>query len=156
MYKIILFSFFFVLVGCTHESSAVPAVQEVAKVERNNKKLFDAEDRLILFALRAEQVKDYYSAVEIFENLYENSQRKEYIYRALQNSLYLKDNNYVISRVDTISQGSLDDRTLVRLKTIALIQENRLEEAKALSIALVQKSRHSDDYILVSDIYIAQ
>ncbi len=156
MYKIIFFSFFFIFLGCTNKHSAVLAVEKISKVEKNNKKLFPSEDRLIMFALRAEQVKDYYSAAEIFGTLYDKSLRKEYLYRALQNQLYLKKNKQVISKVDSIAQGALDDSILIRLKVIALIQENSLEEAKLLSIALVQESGQSDDYILVSDIYIAQ
>ena len=146
MYKIISFSFFFIFLGCTNKHSAVLAVEKISKVEKNNKKLFPSEDRLIMFALRAEQVKDYYSAAEIFGTLYDKSLRKEYLYRALQNQLYLKKNKQVISKVDSIAQGALDDSILIRLKVIALIQENSLEEAKLLSIALVQESGQSDDY----------
>lgn len=153
MYKFIILFVLFFFTGCLSTPSAV---EKQDKKAQTNKKVFEEEDALILFALRAEQVKDYTSASNLFESLYNKSNRKEYLHRSLQNNLFLKKNKYVINKVDEVSQGSLDDFILVRLKVIGLIQNNELEKALSLGIALVEKSQDEDDYILVSDIYIVQ
>lgn len=138
--------------GCVSQ----PSPEQIKKPEKTNKKLFDQEDSLIMFALRAEQMKDYDSAAKIFDTLYIKSNRKEYLYKSLQDRLYLKENKLVVAKIDSITNGSLDDFILIRLKIVALIQLNRVQEAQELAINLVEKSKNVDDYILVSDIYTSQ
>jgi len=152
MYKILI-SFLFSLIvfsGCTPSSDVQPQNSQI------NKKIFEQEDALIMFALRAEELRDYKSASEIFDNLYEKSNRIEYLYRSLQNSLILSENEKVITKIDMITQNRPDDYALTRLKIIALIQSYKLKEAQLLAINLVKKSKEVDDYILVSDIYVKQ
>jgi len=119
-----------------------------------SKKVFEGEDRLILFALRSEQLQDYNASSYIFEALYLKSFKKEYLYRSLQNDLFSRQYKKVITRVDSISGGSFDDFKLVRIKILALINLGRIEEAKTLAIMLVERSQEVDDYILISDIYV--
>lgn len=119
-------------------------------------KVFENEDALIMYALRAEQLRDYASAAKIFNTLYEKSNKKEYLYNSLQSKLNMYDSQSVIDKVDEITKGSLDDYYLVRIKIIALLQQERLEEAKNLALKLVDKSDAVDDYLLVSDIYVKQ
>ncbi len=119
-----------------------------------NEKAFEEEDAYVLFALRAEQVHEYKAASSMFNTLYEKSQKKEYLYRSLQNDLVAKEYEEVIKIVDETSRGSLDDYTLVRVKVVALLELYRLEEARVLAIKLVEKSNAVNDYLLVSDVYI--
>lgn len=119
-------------------------------------KTFAEEDIYILFALRAEQLKDYESAATIFNSLYEKSDKKEYLYQSLQNELTLHKNAQVVAKIDAVTDGSMDDFKLVRLKIIALIGDEKFEEARVLAIKLVEKSKEVNDYILVSEIYVKQ
>lgn len=119
-----------------------------------NQKAFAEEDAYILFALRAEQVHENKAASDIFNTLYEKSEKKEYLYRSLQNDLIAKEYEEVIKIVDETSGGSLDDYTLVRVKVVALLELYKLEEARVLAIKLVEKSNAVNDYLLVSDVYI--
>jgi tetratricopeptide (TPR) repeat protein len=119
-----------------------------------SEKVFEEEDILILMGLRAEQVKNYESASNVFSELYKNSSKKEYLYRSLQNDLHLKKYDKVIKRVDNELDESFDDSYLVRLKILALINLSKLEEAKNLALTLVDKTQNINDYILVSDIYV--
>lgn len=119
-------------------------------------KVFENEDALIMYALRAEQLRDYASAAKIFNTLYEKSNKKEYLYNSLQSKLNMYDSQAVVDKVDEITKGSLDDFYLVRIKIIALLQQGKLEEAKNLALKLVDKSDKVDDYLLVSDIYVKQ
>ncbi len=150
MIKIVVFSFLLLIFsGCV---GIFPSPEPV----KSNVKVFEEEDTYILIALRAEQLKEYNASSSIFNTLYEKSNKKEYLYRSLQNDLAAAKNEKVISRVDELVDGSLDNFVLTRLKIVALIQLGRLEEAKALAIALVEKSNAVNDYMLTSDIYIEE
>lgn len=126
------------------------------KVPSNAEKVFEDEDTYILYALRAEQVQEHKAAMSMFDTLYKKSQKKEYIYRSLQNALVAQENDYAIAKIDGMLQGSMNDFILVRLKIIALIAKEELEAAKSLGIALIALSREENDYVLVSDIYVKQ
>lgn len=139
----------FIFGGCS--STAAHPKKSLAGV-----KVFENEDALIMYALRAEQLNDYASSSKIFNTLYEKSNKKEYLYNSLQSKLKMYDSQSVIDKVDEITKGSLDDYYLVRLKIVALLQQEKLEEAKNLALKLVDKSDTVDDYLLVSDIYVKQ
>ncbi len=144
MFKIILFSFFLFLSACSQKS---PTPMKASQ------KAFDAEDTYIIFALRAEQVGDFKSAAKLFKKLYTKSSKKEYIYRYLKDKIILKEYQDVITTVDNISKGSLSDPKLVRLKIIALIESNQLNEAKKIAVKLAKNTNAVEDYLLVSDVY---
>ena len=150
MFKIFL-SLFLVLffVGCFGEPKPPKALAP-------NEKAFAEEDLYILFALRAEQLKEYDAASNIFNSLWKKSGKKEYLYRSLQNDLVANKNKQVISRVDEVTLGKMDDFKLVRFKIIALMGDEKFEMARVLAIELVEKSKIVSDYILVSEIYVKQ
>jgi len=123
------------------------------KSVKPNEKAFAAEDTYIVFALRAEQVGDYKAAARLFGELYDKSSKKEYLYRYLKDKIILKEYDDVIKTVDDFTEGSLEDPELVRLKIVALMESNRLQEAKKVSIALARFTHKPKDYLLVSDVY---
>lgn len=143
MYKFVLFlALSLLFVSCKDLGSLKP-----------NEKAFDREDNYILFALRAEDVKDYVAASELFAVLYEKSLKKEYLYRSLENDLRSKQYFKLIKRVDTHLKDFSKDTTLQRLKVVSLFDLNRLDEAVVLAIALAKMTKNPNDYILVSDVY---
>ena len=146
-----MFKIFFYLVLVLVFGGCIGTVQPQVKP---NEKVFEQEDAYILFALRAEQLRDYKSASKLFDELYEKSDKKEYLYRSLQDSLAGKENVKVIERVDTITQDKMDDFILIRMKIVALMEMQKFIEAKTLALKLVKISKEVDDYILLSDIYI--
>jgi len=153
MYKtVLLLSIALFFVSCA-SATPEPKVLEAKSIKPNDK-AFDAEDTYILFALRAEQLKDHKAASTLFETLYEKSEKKEYLYRSLENSLIAKENKKVITKVDDINAQSMDDVKLTRLKVVALFDMNRLDEASVLAVALAHKTQLAKDYLLVSDVYI--
>ncbi|QOP45326.1 tetratricopeptide repeat protein [Sulfurimonas paralvinellae] len=141
MIKILIFTALLLFSACSH------------KEIKPNEKAFAAEDTYIVFALRAEQVGDYKAATKLFYQLYEKSSKKEYLYRYLQDKIVLKEYDDVVKSVDAIIEGSLEDPKLVRLKIIALLESNRLQEAKKVSIDLARFTHKPEDYLLVSDVY---
>ncbi|PHQ64939.1 MAG: hypothetical protein COB99_06805 [Sulfurimonas sp.] len=140
LFLVILFS------GCISKTESL----------KPNEKAFEEEDAYILFALRAEELKDYNSASIIFNSLYEKSDKKEYLYKSLQNDLAAHKNADVISKVNRETDGKIEDFKLIRLKIVALIGDGKYEEARVLSIALVEKSKDVNDYVLVSEVYVKQ
>ena len=130
----------------------------VSKTEslKPNEKAFAQEDTYILFALRAQELKDYDSASSIFNTLYEKSAKNEYLYKSLQNDLAANKNADVVSKVNRETDGKIEDFKLIRLKIVALIGDQKYEEARVLSIKLVEKSKDVNDYVLVSEIYVKQ
>jgi len=149
MYKIlklfISLSLVILYVGC----GAKPSVETNV-----NKKTFEKEDMYILIALRLEQLKDYKSSADIFNALYEQTKRKEYLYRSLRNNLAANNNKKVVLKVNQIAKNSIDDFELVRIKIVALVKLEKLKEAQILALRLVQKTKLIDDYLLVSELYV--
>ncbi|WP_321777861.1 hypothetical protein [Sulfurimonas sp.] len=121
-----------------------------------NEKAFVEEDAYILFALRAEQLKDYGNASIIFNTLWEKSEKREYLYKSLQNDIANTEYKKVVKKVDEVIESKLDDFILIRLKIIALLGEEKFEDARVLAIKLVDISKKPTDYIMVSDIYVKQ
>lgn len=117
-------------------------------------KAFEYEDMYILAALHLEETKNYENSSLIFDALYKESGKIEYLYRSLKNNLAAKEYEKAIARVDNIAGKSVDDFELVRIKIVALVGLERLIESKGLAIRLVEKSNGVDDYLLASDIYI--
>ncbi|EQB40659.1 hypothetical protein M947_02290 [Sulfurimonas hongkongensis] len=149
MIKIILSIFLLLLFsGCVAKYEDVQV--------KPNEKVFEQEDTLILFALRAAELKQYDKASSIFNTLYEKSNKKEYLYESLQNDLFAQKYERAVKRVDAQMDEELEDLKLVRIKIIALIGDEKLQEARVLALALVEKSKEVDDYILVSEIYVKQ
>jgi len=124
------------------------------KAPKPSEKAFEGEDTYILFALRAEQIRDYKSAAMLFDKLYNKSSKKEYLYRSLTDELHAKEYKKVLAKVESLTHGSLSDAKLVRYKIMALVALSRLDEAKELAMALAKKTRKADDYILASDVFI--
>jgi predicted Zn-dependent protease len=133
------------MTGCSSKSSFT---------QKDHEKAFDQEDFYILAALRLEQLEDYNSSSGLFNILYEESNKKEYLYRSLKNDLAANENERAIQRIDAAANNSMDDFELLRIKIVALIKLERLTKAKDLAIALVEKSNIVDDYLLVSEIYV--
>jgi predicted Zn-dependent protease len=124
------------------------------KPVKANEIAFEGEDMYILFALRAEQVQEYNSAATLFEELYEKSSKKEYLYRSLENDLIAKNGERVIQRVDAFLLESPYDAKVVRYKVIALFELGELDKARDLGVALAAKTKDPKDYLLTSEIYI--
>jgi len=141
MFKFILISLLVLFSACSQ------------KIVKPDEKAFAAEDQYIIFALYAEQHGDYRNAVKLFQKLYKKSSKEEYLYRYLEDEIIIKKYDDVIATVDKITEGSLKDSLLVRLKVIALLESNKLQEAKKISIELARYTGKAKDYLLVSDVY---
>ncbi len=141
----VFLAFFFV--ACTPMQ---PKPMQV--IVKPNQRVFEKEDMYILFALRAEQMHDGESASTLFNKLYEKSDKKEYLYRSLQNDLVTKKYEKVITRIDALDEK--EDLYLIRLKIVSLMGLKKYKEAETLAVSLVKKTQAINDYLLVSDVYV--
>ena len=142
--------------ACIALAFAVCSYVSQPQTQHPSQKVFEEEDTYIMFALRAEQLQEYKAAAGMFETLYEKAQKKEYLYRSLQNALVGKEYAYVIERADAALEEKFDDFTLIRFKILAFAAQEKLEEAKELGLKLIEASNEESDYVLVSDIYAKQ
>lgn len=134
--------------------SAGCSLKENAVEVKGYEKVFEDEDVYILNALHLEEQRDYNSSSNLFDILYEKTGKNEYLYRSLRNDLAANENKRAIDRINDLLKEDSDDFELLRIRVIALIRENRLEEAKESAIRLVGRSNSVDDYLLVSEIYV--
>jgi tetratricopeptide (TPR) repeat protein len=141
----------FMMSACLHQTPQVEATEQGVK---SNKKVYEYEDSYILFALRAEQLRDFQSASDIFSLLYDNTGKKEYLYRSLQNDLIVPEFNKAITRVNALNNVGISDFVLMRVKIVALMGVGHLVEAKFLAHELLEESEEVDDYLLLSDIHV--
>ncbi|ABB44009.1 conserved hypothetical protein-TPR repeat-containing [Sulfurimonas denitrificans DSM 1251] len=122
-------------------------------IRGGHEKSFENEDFYILTAIYLEELQDYNSSSQIFETLYKETTKKEYLYRSLKNDLVAQKFEKVIQRVD-LEKNISEDYELLKIKTVALIKQERVLEAKELALKMSEISKNIDDYLLVSDIYI--
>ncbi|MDD5401522.1 MAG: hypothetical protein PHQ93_10075 [Sulfurimonas sp.] len=121
---------------------------------KSSEKKFANEDIFILSALYLEELGDYNSSSVLFNTLYEQTGKKEYFYRSLRDDLTANENERVIRRVDEITKGKIVDFELARMKIAALVKDDNLVYAKELANKLVETSKSTDDYLMLSEIYI--
>jgi len=148
MYKTIVAAFFILFMfGCSSTTQQVP---------KPNVKVFEQEDTYILFALRAEEVKNYKVAAELFLQLYEKAHKKEYLYRGIQNLLLAQEYTKALDKITILKEEGETGTTLTRFEAIALFEKGQLQEAELLAKQLAKKTKNPDDYILTSDILIKE
>ena len=150
IFKIILSILLIVLFGGCVNSTPSP------KAPLPSQKAFEQEDAYILFALRAEELKDYNSASDMFNTLWEKSKKKEYLYRSFKNELLTHRYSDVLKRVDRYLKEMPDDLKLLRVKVFALLGVKDNEKALKYAMDLVKGTNKTDDHILVAQIYMRE
>ena len=119
-------------------------------------KMFAAEDRYVVFALEAQKQHDYNSSAILFNEVYEKTDKIEYLYQSLQSLLISKQYQMLLTRTVKYESKYSDNAMLKRFEILALVNLNRVDEAKQKALALVSVTKEADDYIVLSDIYIKQ
>lgn len=123
-------------------------------LQRKDIKLFEAEDQYILFALEYEKNRDFYKARQVYFELFDKTNRYEYLLRFLTISMQL-------SRFEDVKEYSykyLDEDTpyyedVLRFYAISLLKLGELDEALKVSLQLLEKFNNSDNYELTANVY---
>ena len=113
---ILLYLLFFSFVSCSSKEPISPE----KSITHSNQKLFEAEDFFILSALRAEQIGDFNSAIELYSKLYSKTKRKEYLYRGLKSKIYAGESETVLKSVESLLKTDNENIKLREIKNIAL------------------------------------
>ncbi len=120
-----------------------------------NEKAFEQEDTYIIFALDAQERKQYRVAAEYYGILYEKSSRPEYQKHYYE--MLLKSQDYAAVELNARAGLQVQDSVVLkRYLIMALIGEQKYEEAKTEAIELVTQTKEAQDYLLLSDLYIRQ
>ncbi len=144
--------FIYLFIAFFFAACSMPEAKPNLDSIKANQKAFEKEDMYIMFALRAEQIHDGESASQLFNTLYEKSDKKEYLYRSLQNDIVTKKYERVVQRIDMLDEK--EDLYLIRLKIVALMGLGKFSEAETLAVNLVKRTQAINDYLLVSDVYV--
>ena len=151
--NLLLFSVLFIFTGCV--SGDVRPSLKHSQI-KPYEKAFDSEDTYIVYAVTAEEMKDYVSAIKLYNTLWEKSKKKEYLYHELENMILAKEYKNAINMVDSVSNGSYDDSILIRTKIIALIRIGKFDKAVEVTKKLLEKTKSINDTILLSSIYLKE
>ncbi len=121
-----------------------------------SKKAFEGEDIYIFYALEAEARKQYAAAAGLYGYLYAHSAKNEYKYRELANYSLAYDYRAMLERSRYYIDNEANDVRVRRFEILALIALKRYEEAKRHALLLVEETKKSEDYLLVSEVYVKQ
>jgi tetratricopeptide (TPR) repeat protein len=133
--------------GCTTKTAYNP---------QPHVKSFEDEDIYIFSALNAEEHKRYAEAAEVYVELYDRTQKNEYLYRAMALQNGVGAHERVIARSLAEQKLHPEDKNLIRFEVIALLALKRYEEAKSKALKLVAESKKAKDYLLVGEAYTKQ
>jgi hypothetical protein len=150
MIKTLLIALVLLLSGCSMHQKSVDYNQSP------NMKAFENEDTYILYALYAEEKHQYAAAAGFYEYLYHYSGKNEYKYRELSNYSLAGDYLAMLERSQAYIEADDSDPRLKRFEILALIALQRYDEAKAKALALVESTKSSEDYLLVSEVYVKE
>jgi len=112
----VIFLIFFII-GCSTKSPEI------------GKKAFSKEDNYIIKALVLENSQDYKDAGDIYLFLYKKTDKTIYFKKYLDSLFAMKQYDKVIKEADEFLQKKWDDE-IFKIKIFALLEKNRLEEAK--------------------------
>jgi predicted Zn-dependent protease len=130
--------------------------QNIDYTKQTDKKAFDQEDTYILYALYAEDQKEYSAAAGLFEVLYKNSGKQEYKYRELANYSLAGDYKALLQKCSYYIKNEPNDFKVRRYEVLGLIATSQYEKAKVKALSLIDESKEPEDYLLTSEIYIKE
>lgn len=119
-------------------------------------KAFPEEDEYILYALRAEELKQFSTASKLYDVLYTRSGKKEYLYRSLSTQLQSGELDALLARTSQLIEQDAADLEVRRFEVLALLKKQEYELAKEKALRLVEMSHEPEDYLLVSESYSKQ
>jgi len=120
------------------------------------KKIFPAEDRLIIDALMASREKDYDKSIAIYEELFDKSRKNEYLFESFKYLYELKKHQKLLKKIELYLDDAPEDKRLLRFKVATLNALGKIAEAKEVALSLVAVTKEAQDYQRVASLYLIQ
>lgn len=119
-----------------------------------DKRLFLEEDLYIVYALEYERLGQINNAREIYNKLYEKTNKSEYLIKFLKISLSTKN----FADVKKVASKNLDEtiknhETILRIYCVALLNLREYDEALEVGLSLVKKFDKAINYDVVGNVY---
>ena len=141
-YKKIVISFFFTVILCSNINAA---------------KIYEYEDRDILYAIEYENLNDYSSAKKIYLKLFENTKNSEYLLKYLRISLYKREfldaKKYSLKY---LNKKSINYEQVLRVYIVSLINLKEFNTALKYSKDLLKENKSALNYEIVANVYFAK
>lgn len=156
-YKRVISLLFLVLFisGCS--TLQQPIQSNLIKSEKtySNYKVFENENRYIMFALEYSRQGKKEESRELFKKLFDETFKEEYLLEYTKLSFILKKNNDVISKVEDNKERIINkEPDIKRVYVLALLQEKEYEKAEQEINSLLKKEKLDKNYELLGTIYI--
>ncbi len=152
MYKVLLLSLltFTLFSGCSMHSNSEAAAPK-------QEPMYVDENTLILFAFDAQNRNKSDEAVGYYDLLYTKTEDKVYQDHAISALMKGRYYNDVITRLNERRQNGeeLSEESL-RYLIVALLSKNNIAAAKKEVLSLVDKSPTEKNYLMLSEIYLAE
>ncbi len=137
--------------GCMNVGDVKP-LQNVKSAQ----KAFEGEDRYVMFALEAERMEDFNASGSLFYTTYEKTDKPEYLNRSLQDFFSAHQYDLLLALATKYQSKYPQNYMLKRYEILALINQDKMQEAQNRALSLADETKDSSDAILVSDIYIRE
>ncbi len=137
--------------GCMNVNDVKPA-QSV----KSAPKVFEGEDRYVIFALEAERMEDYNSSASLFYTTYEKTDKPEYLNRSLQDLFNAHHYDLLLDLATKYQSKYPDNSMLKRYEILALINQDKMKDAQNRALSLADTTQNPSDAILVGDIYVKE
>ena len=152
MYKVLLSSLLVLTVfsGCSTHSASETAVQ-------SQEPMYVDENTLILFAFDAQNRNNSAEAVGYYDLLYNKTQDKVYQDHATSALMKGRYYNDVVSRLSERRQnGEKLSEENIRYLIVAFLAKNDIASAKKEALGLLEQSPTEKNYLLLSEVYLAE
>jgi len=154
------------IVGCSNyipNSTVVPAEKLAEynpkdfankKVSSDSKSHLKNEDELIMKAIWYEQQGDLKRSNAYYNELYNATNNKEYLFKELTTALYAGSKSKNLSKLEAYSVEKPDNIQVQRLLLSSYLNEKKYDEAKSVAKRLLSKSTEAVDFVLSANPYI--
>lgn len=139
---IIIFFSFFIFLGCVKQEISV------------GEKYFEQEDEYIIYALEYEKMKEYDKSIDLYLNLFNKTNRYEYLTRALR--LYMESKEFTKIKElasKNLNSNSYEYENILRIYVVSLVNLKEYDEALQNATVLLNTFNNTTNYEVMANIH---
>ena len=157
--KIVIFCFLLIaFISCSSKNDNIEKSEvKATNFKKIESKYFEYEDQYIIFALEFENERMYYDALDVYNRLFENTNKYEYLVKSLMIASSLKDYGFVKEKVAShMIENIKEEEVILRLYTFSLFKLKEKDSAILNAKKLVKLYPNAQNYELLGSIYIEE